>query len=56
MSGTSLDGVDVVLAAIDQHMVAQQASYCHPIPLALRQQVLGNLSGTDADAVAARSA
>lgn len=40
MSGTSLDGVDVVLAAIDQHMVAQQASYCHPIPLALRQQVL----------------
>lgn len=32
MSGTSLDGVDVVLAAIDEHMVAQQASYCHPIP------------------------
>ncbi|WP_017348956.1 anhydro-N-acetylmuramic acid kinase [Pantoea sp. A4] len=40
MSGTSLDGVDVVLAAIDQHVVAQQASYCHPIPLALRQEIL----------------
>lgn len=26
MSGTSLDGVDVVLAAIDETMVAQQAS------------------------------
>ena len=26
MSGTSLDGVDVVLAAIDENMVAQQAS------------------------------
>lgn len=25
MSGTSLDGVDVVLAAIDERMVAQQA-------------------------------
>ncbi|BAN96050.1 hypothetical protein E05_12840 [Plautia stali symbiont] len=45
MSGTSLDGVDVVLAAIDQHMVAQQASYCHPIPLALRQQVLAICQG-----------
>lgn len=40
MSGTSLDGVDVVLAAIDEHMVAQQASYCHPIPLSLRQAIL----------------
>lgn len=26
MSGTSLDGVDVVLAAIDETMVAQQAN------------------------------
>ena len=40
MSGTSLDGVDVVLAAIDEQMVAQQASYCHPVPQALRQELL----------------
>mgnify|MGYP001183594263 CR=1 FL=1 len=40
MSGTSLDGVDVVLAAIDEHLVAQQASYCHPMPRVLRQQIL----------------
>lgn len=40
MSGTSLDGVDVVLAAIDQHVVAQQASYCHPMPLEIRQMIL----------------
>lgn len=33
MSGTSLDGIDVVLAAIDQNVVALQASYCHPMPL-----------------------
>lgn len=31
MSGTSLDGVDVVLAAIDENMVAQQASLTWPI-------------------------
>jgi anhydro-N-acetylmuramic acid kinase len=40
MSGTSLDGVDVVLAAIDERMVAQQASYCHPVPQSLRQALL----------------
>lgn len=40
MSGTSLDGVDVVLAAIDQSIVALQASYCHPMPLEIRQQIL----------------
>lgn len=40
MSGTSLDGVDVVLAAIDERMVAQQASYCHPVPQPLRQALL----------------
>ncbi|MDW8848085.1 anhydro-N-acetylmuramic acid kinase [Erwinia sp. MMLR14_017] len=45
MSGTSLDGIDVVLAAIDEHMVAQQASYCHPMPPALRQAVLGICQG-----------
>lgn len=37
MSGTSLDGIDVVLAAIDERMVAQQASYCHPMPLQLKK-------------------
>lgn len=45
MSGTSLDGVDVVLAAIDEHMVAQQASYSHPIPIALKNAVLGMCQG-----------
>jgi len=40
MSGTSLDGIDVVLAAIDQNIVALQASYCHPMPLEIRQQIL----------------
>ena len=45
MSGTSLDGVDVVLAAIDESMVAQQASYCHPIPQALRHEVLAICQG-----------
>ncbi|WP_440864002.1 anhydro-N-acetylmuramic acid kinase [Symbiopectobacterium purcellii] len=45
MSGTSLDGVDVVLAAIDEHTVAQQASYCHPMPLALKQAILDVCQG-----------
>lgn len=45
MSGTSLDGVDVVLAAIDENMVAQQASYCHPMPPELRQAILGMCQG-----------
>ncbi|KOC90892.1 anhydro-N-acetylmuramic acid kinase [Winslowiella iniecta] len=45
MSGTSLDGVDVVLAAIDERMVAQQASYIHPFPPDLRQQVLAICQG-----------
>lgn len=45
MSGTSLDGVDVVLAAIDEHIVAQQASYCHPMPLEIRQMILDVCQG-----------
>ncbi|AJC66687.1 MULTISPECIES: anhydro-N-acetylmuramic acid kinase [Dickeya] len=45
MSGTSLDGVDVVLAAIDEHTVAQQASYCHPIPPEIRQTILSMNQG-----------
>jgi len=45
MSGTSLDGVDVVLAAIDGRMVAQQASYSHPMPIQLKQDILGMCQG-----------
>jgi anhydro-N-acetylmuramic acid kinase len=45
MSGTSLDGVDVVLATIDETMVAQQASLSWPIPDALRQAVLDICQG-----------
>ncbi|POT57482.1 anhydro-N-acetylmuramic acid kinase [Citrobacter amalonaticus] len=45
MSGTSLDGVDVVLATIDESMVAQQASLSWPIPLSLRQAVLDICQG-----------
>lgn len=45
MSGTSLDGIDVVLAAIDEHTVAQQARYCHPIPLPIKQQILAMCQG-----------
>ncbi|GAA3892172.1 MULTISPECIES: anhydro-N-acetylmuramic acid kinase [Gibbsiella] len=45
MSGTSLDGIDVVLAAIDGRMVAQQASYSHPIPIALKKAILGMCQG-----------
>ncbi|MGB9096206.1 anhydro-N-acetylmuramic acid kinase [Erwinia sp.] len=45
MSGTSLDGIDVVLAAIDEQMVAQQASYCHPMPASLREAILSICQG-----------
>lgn len=45
MSGTSLDGVDVVLAAIDENLVAQQASYCHPMPPDLRHAILAVCQG-----------
>ncbi|CNH93943.1 anhydro-N-acetylmuramic acid kinase [Yersinia frederiksenii] len=45
MSGTSLDGIDVVLAAIDQRMVAQQASYSHPMPVQLKKEILGMCQG-----------
>lgn len=45
MSGTSLDGVDVVLAAIDERMVAQQASYTHPIPLEIKNSILAVCQG-----------
>ncbi|TQI80406.1 anhydro-N-acetylmuramic acid kinase [Serratia fonticola] len=45
MSGTSLDGIDVVLAAIDERMVAQQASYSHPMPIPLKKAILGMCQG-----------
>lgn len=45
MSGTSLDGVDVVLAAIDENMVAQQASLTYPIPVALKEDILAICQG-----------
>ncbi|ELN2736337.1 anhydro-N-acetylmuramic acid kinase [Pluralibacter gergoviae] len=45
MSGTSLDGVDVVLAAIDDHVVAQQASLSYPVPLALKEAILAICQG-----------
>lgn len=45
MSGTSLDGVDVVLAAIDDSVVAQQASLSYPVPLALKEAILAVCQG-----------
>ena len=45
MSGTSLDGVDVVLAAIDENMVAQQASLTWPIPVELKEAILSICQG-----------
>lgn len=45
MSGTSLDGVDVVLAAIDENMVAQQASLTWPIPVSLKEDILSICRG-----------
>ena len=45
MSGTSLDGVDVVLAAIDETMVAQQASLTWPIPIHVKQAILDICQG-----------
>lgn len=45
MSGTSLDGVDVVLAAINENMVAQQASLSYPIPVNLKEDILAICRG-----------
>ncbi|MBJ7221004.1 MULTISPECIES: anhydro-N-acetylmuramic acid kinase [unclassified Brenneria] len=45
MSGTSLDGIDVVMAAIDEYTVAQQASYCHPLPQDIKKAILGMCQG-----------
>lgn len=45
MSGTSLDGIDVVLAAIDEHTVAQQGSITEPMPLEIKRQILAMSQG-----------
>lgn len=45
MLGTSLDGVDVVLATIDEHWVAQLASLSWPILVFLKQAVLDICQG-----------
>lgn len=45
MSGTSLDGVDVVLATIDDTMVAQQGSLTWPMPVSLKQAILDICQG-----------
>ena len=45
MSGTSLDGIDVVLAAIDENTVAQQGSITEPMPLEIKQQILAMCQG-----------
>ncbi|WP_434669310.1 anhydro-N-acetylmuramic acid kinase [Klebsiella sp. B345] len=45
MSGTSLDGIDVVLAAINENVVAQQASLSYPIPIALKEDILAICQG-----------
>ncbi|MCG8707986.1 anhydro-N-acetylmuramic acid kinase [Brenneria sp. 4F2] len=47
MSGTSLDGIDVVMAAIDENTVAQQASHNHPIPQNIKKAILGMCQGQD---------
>ncbi len=45
MSGTSLDGIDVVLATITENMVAQQASLTWPIPHAIKEEILAICQG-----------
>lgn len=45
MSGTSLDSVDVVLVAINEGIIAQQANYSHPIPEQLKKDILGMCQG-----------
>ncbi len=45
MSGTSLDGIDVVLAAINENIVAQQASLTWPIPHINKEEILAICQG-----------
>jgi anhydro-N-acetylmuramic acid kinase len=46
MSGTSLDGVDVVLCEIDQRTCTLLASIEHPMPQALKADILTMLAGS----------
>ncbi|MBD2819620.1 anhydro-N-acetylmuramic acid kinase [Xenorhabdus sp. 42] len=45
MSGTSMDGVDVIVAEINDKTVTQQASYNHSFPPALKQNLLSICQG-----------
>ncbi len=45
MSGTSLDGVDVVLAQLEEEKTIQLASITYPIPLEFRLQILSVCQG-----------
>ncbi|MBD2785991.1 anhydro-N-acetylmuramic acid kinase [Xenorhabdus sp. DI] len=45
MSGTSMDGVDVILAEISDKAVTQQVSYSHPFPQELKQRLLSICQG-----------
>ncbi len=40
MSGTSMDGIDVVLCGIDETSCELLASYEHPFPVALKEEIL----------------
>ncbi|PHI30744.1 anhydro-N-acetylmuramic acid kinase [Budvicia aquatica] len=45
MSGTSLDGVDVALVDINPSSVIQKASYSHPMPSDIKQDILAVCQG-----------
>lgn len=45
MSGTSLDGVDVVVAEIDDQKVVQLGAIAFPFPVALKKQILSICQG-----------
>ncbi|MGL6316548.1 anhydro-N-acetylmuramic acid kinase [Vibrio sp. WXL103] len=45
MSGTSLDGIDAAVVAIDNTSIELVASHEHPIPNSIRQQVLAMCTG-----------
>ncbi|HGI5215041.1 TPA: anhydro-N-acetylmuramic acid kinase [Providencia alcalifaciens] len=47
MSGTSLDGVDVVLAAINDKFVAEQASLSASFPIELKKRILNICQGQE---------
>ncbi|MGL9734155.1 MAG: anhydro-N-acetylmuramic acid kinase [Symbiopectobacterium sp.] len=56
MSGTSLDGIDMVLAAIDEHTVAQQANYYHTNAVCIEASDSGRMSGVGSNIISVRSA